>query len=162
MYDVLDSHVQAEDEIRQCAKKFPERVCEIICCTRLPYLSSLHLTFSVIYSDLQVGDDTVTRSFLKKVEKHTPYLKEMKECHADLQGKAALLHEGQDALDILAECVLEGDGAFEHCKLKDTAFKIGNRFDTGKSCCLSAQCCRTATRLPLLTSFYSAKQIVIS
>merc|ERR1712194_528553 len=95
MYDVLDSHVKAEQEIRECAKKFPERV----------------------------GDDTVTRSFLKKAEKHTPYRKEMKECHADLQGKGPLLHEGQDALDILAECVLAGEGAFEHCKLKDTAFK---------------------------------------
>jgi hypothetical protein len=64
----------------------------------------------------------------------------MKECHANLQGKVNLLHEGQDALDILAECVLEGGGSFEHCKLKDNAFKIGNMFDTGTSYCLSARC----------------------
>ena len=116
----------------------------------------------MIYSYLQVGYDTVTRSFLKKVEKHTPYLKEMKECHADLQGKGALLHEGQDALHILAECVLDGDGAFEHCKLKDTAFKIGNRYDSGKSYCLLPQCSRTTKQLPLLTLLYSTKQIAFS
>ena len=102
-----------------------------------------HLIYSVVYSYLQVGDDTVTRSFLKKIEKHTPYRKDMKGCHADLQGKGALLQEGQDVLDVLAECVLVRDGAFEHCKLKDTAFKIGDIFDSGKSYCLLPQCCRT-------------------
>ena len=94
MYDDLDSHVKAEQEIRECAKKFPERVRMIICFANLLQFLLPHLIYSVIYSYLQVGDDTVTRSFLKKVEKHTPYLKEMKECHADLQGKGALLHEG--------------------------------------------------------------------
>ena len=43
----------------------------------------------------------------------------MKDCHTDIQGKGALLHEGQGALDVLAECVLEGDGDFEHCKAWD-------------------------------------------
>ena len=84
---------------------------------------------------MQVGDETISQSFLNKIQKHAPYLKQMKECHKDLQYKGALLHEGQDALDTLAECVLEGDGDFEHCKLKDTAFKVGNRYDTGKCYC---------------------------
>ena len=95
------------------------------------------------YSYLHVGDDTVTQIFLMKVENHTPYPKEMNECHADLQGKGSLFHKGQDAPDILAECVLVGDGAFDYCELKDTEFKIGNRFDSGKLYCLLPHCCRT-------------------
>ena len=98
------------------------------------FLSFDYLFFNVKLTrhDLQVSDRTVSQSYIARVGGHLPYLKEMKACQADLQKKGALLCEGQEALDSLAECVEEGVGAFKNCKLKDDHFRIGNKHDSGK------------------------------
>ena len=161
MYEMLDSHQTSEQEIRAVARKHPDRVREIIFFTSLCYLSPPQLTLALNSYDLQVGEATISQSFLNKLRKHTPYLKEMKECHADLQKKGALLHEGQDALDTLMECVEEGVGGFEHCKLKDTHIKIGNKHDKGKfNCVLTLSFLNhSASCLPMP---HSTKQIALS
>ena len=68
------------------------------------------------------------------MEKHIAYLKAIEACHCHLQTKCCALEDRQEACDVLAKCVMEGNHKpgddYYYCKLKSDKFEVGNFYDT--------------------------------
>ena len=105
--DMFLSHLQAEDDIREVARQFPDKI----------------------------DDGTVSSNFISRMKQHISYLNVIKTTACELQTEKATLGNCVDVLELLSEEVLEGyrvrGHEFQHCKLESDRFEVGNKYDSG-------------------------------